>query len=126
MSGWLVVTANVALRAPQPLGWRAVCHVEVIATSLNWFRTRMSAARCRYRYNYLRETARIGSHGGREPRGEQDWVQALYSGVREIPNDYGDMAWLAKRSLEEFYQQIVDVLWDEMFSALAVLGFAEK
>lgn len=60
------------------------------------------------------------------PRGEQDWAQALYSGVREIPNDYGDMAWLTKRSLEDFYQRIVDVLWDEMFSALAVLGFAEK
>lgn len=60
------------------------------------------------------------------PKIEQEWVQALYNGVREIPGGHGDMAWVAKRSLEEFYQQIIDELWDEMISALAVLGFMEK
>lgn len=59
------------------------------------------------------------------PKGEHNWIQVLYSGVRGIPDDHGDMAWVARRSLEEFYQQIVDELWDEMLSAFAVLGFAE-
>lgn len=57
------------------------------------------------------------------PNGEQERSQTLYNGVREIPCDHGDMAMVAKRSLEEFYQQIVDELWDEMISALAVLSF---
>lgn len=50
--------------------------------------------------------------------------RALYDGVKDIPGDHGDSAWVGMRSLDGFYQRIVDELWDEMFSTLAVLGSA--
>ena len=51
-------------------------------------------------------------------------TERLYHGVGALPNDYRAMPWLAKRALEQFYQQIVGELWSEMLSALQVLGFA--
>lgn len=60
------------------------------------------------------------------PGGAQYWIQGIYNGVGDIPEECGDMARLAKRSLEDFYRQIAEELWDKMLSALAVLGFAER
>lgn len=50
--------------------------------------------------------------------------QRLYHGVGSLPNDYRGMSWLATRSLDPFYQGIVDELWVEIHSALQVLGFS--
>ncbi|CAD6584295.1 MAG: hypothetical protein ASARMPRED_001727 [Alectoria sarmentosa] len=58
------------------------------------------------------------------PRSHASERQRLYHGADELPNDYRAMPWLFKRTLEPFYQNVVDKLWEEMVSALRVLGFA--
>ena len=45
----------------------------------------------------------------------------LYQGIEALPDEY--LRWLARRALEPFYQQIVNQLWMEMFSAMNALDF---
>lgn len=58
------------------------------------------------------------------PRSNGNEMQRLYHGIEALPNDYRAMPWLARRALEPFYQEVVGELWNEMISALQVLGFA--
>ncbi|KAM0802887.1 hypothetical protein BDR22DRAFT_887222 [Usnea florida] len=58
------------------------------------------------------------------PRSTGNETQRLYHGIRALPNDSRAMPQVAQRALEPFYQQVVDDLWNEMLSALRVLGFA--
>ena len=58
------------------------------------------------------------------PRSNGHEMQRLYHGIEALPDDYRAMPWLARRALEPFYQQVVGELWNEMISALRVLGFA--
>ena len=56
------------------------------------------------------------------PSGGPNETQALYCGLGDMPDEHHGTG---KRSLEEWYQKVVDELWDEMLLALGVLGLVE-
>ena len=59
------------------------------------------------------------------PSNYPNMAQALYCGLKDIPDDRQEVVRVAKHSLEAIYQQVVDELWNEMLLALRALGFAE-